>query len=281
MRNVSDTYNAIMADPDHWFETRLEIGEPGVVITERAEPIVFGRGGDEGEMTILVAAGGPEAGFDEGQLYDMTITRKLFANNVPEVGCCVSSEITVRMRRAVGTIPRMARLVPWIRVTNGELYSEWLQKGVFYIDTREYSNDTDNEVAELHGFDAMLMTEQPFPSNNLQWPAKDWQVVKLIADHIGVAIDSRTWQIITSYGNANQGYNVQLPVSYTCREVLGYIGAMYAGNWTMNDLGELRLVGLNEMPEDTRYLNDHAGNVLTFADTGHEYDSEGAVRILV
>ena len=278
MRSVSNLYQTLMADPNHWFETRLEIGELGVLITEKADKITFG----DDATTILVATGGAEAGFSEAELYDLTTIRKLFSNNVPEVGCCVSAEIDFHMRRTIATIPRMARLVPWVRVTNGEQYSEWLQKGVFYIDTREYTRNTDNVIATVHGYDGMLMSEQPFPSTDeAEWPLKDWQVVEIIAGAMGVTVDPRTWDIITAHGDVNAGYDVQIPAIYTCRETLGFIGAMYAGNWTMNDLGQLRLVGLNEMPEDTSYLTDHVGYAITFADEGLVYDDEGVVRILV
>lgn len=278
MQQTSELYMRLMSERNHWFETRLEIGDPGVIVTEAGEPITFGLSATR----ILFASSGPDAGFSEAQLYDMSITRKAFANDVPEIGCCVAGEIDVRMRKTVATIPRMARLVPWVRVTNGTEHSEWLQKGVFYIDTREYTNNTDNVIATVHGYDAMLMAEQPFPSSNsLTWPARDWQVVEFIAQQMGVAVDPRTWEHITSHGNTSQGYKIQLPAVYTLRETLGYIGAMYAGNWIMNDVGALRLVGLNELPLETRYLADHVGYSLTFADAGHEYDDEGVVRILV
>lgn len=271
MQQVSDLYLRLMSETNHWFETRLEIGDPGVILTERGEPITFGSDGTR----ILYASSGPDAGFSEAQLYDMDITRRVFSNDVPEVGCCVAGEIDVRMRKTLASIPRMARLVPWVRVTNGTEYSEWLQKGVFYIDTREYTNNTDNVIATVHGYDAMLMAEQQFPStNNLQWPARDWQVVELIAQTMGIDIDERTWNHIASHGNPNAGYELQLPAIYTCRETLGYIGAMYAGNWIINEVGALRLIGINELPPETRYLTDHNGYVITFG-TNEE------VRILV
>ena len=48
------------------------------------------------------------------------------------------------------------------------------------------------------------------------------------------------------------------------REILGYIAAMYAGNFIMSDDGKLRLVRLNEIGIETHYLVDTAGYVLTF-----------------
>ena len=46
---------------------------------------------------------------------------------------------------------------------------------------------------------------------------------------------------------------------------------MYAGCFVMSDLGELRLVALNGIPAETRYLIAAAGQPITF----------GGVRILV
>ena len=278
MQQVSELYQRLIAEPNHWFETRLEIGEPGVLITEAAEPITFGNEA----ARILVASSGPEAGFSEAELYDLSITRKLFSNNVPEVGCCVAAEIDFRMRKTIATIPRMARLVPWVRVVSGDEVSEWIQKGIFYIDTRDYTQNTDNVIATVHGYDGMLKAEQSFPSTSgIDWPLKDWQVVEIIAGVMGVFIDPRTWEIMTGHGNTSAGYDVQIPTIYTCREILGFIGAMYAGNWVMNDFGQLRLIGINEMPEDTNYLTDHVGYAITFLDDGNVYDDEGVVRILV
>ena len=67
------------------------------------------------------------------------------------------------------------------------------------------------------------------------------------------------------------GYPVQYPAEYSCREVLGFIAAMYAGCFVISDLGELRLVALNSIPPETRRLITKDGFAITF----------GGVRILV
>ena len=73
------------------------------------------------------------------------------------------------------------------------------------------------------------------------WPRLDNLVALEVAMRIGVELDSRTV--------LNKGYMVQLPAvstdgdeSMTLREVLGYVGAMYGGNWIINDEGKLQLV---------------------------------------
>ena len=85
-------------------------------------------------------------------------------------------------------------------------------------------------------------------------------MVEEIAERIGAKsvngsrIDPRTVALMTN------GYQVQYPgygeSAYTMRECLGFIGAMYAGNWVTNDLGQLRLVALGDIPPETNLLID-------------------------
>lgn len=208
----------------------------------------------------------PEDGYGEDVLLSMETRTGLFGNDTPSVGDCVSAEITVEMIKPSAAIPKQARLVPYVRLTDGTRHSEWVQKGVFYLDTRETKEDGSGvDKIILTGYDAMLKTEQDYPSSKLSWPAKDIDVVKEIAAFIGVAVDSQTVSMI------NKGYKIQLPTEYSCREVLGYIAAMYAGNFVMNDTGKLRLVLLYDLPAETNYLITRSGRAITF----------GGVRILV
>lgn len=103
----------------------------------------------------------------------------------------------------------------------------------------------------------------------------DIDVVKEIAERIGAKlvdgsrIDPRTVAILT------RRYQVQYPgygdSAYTMREVLGYIGAMYAGNWVTNDVGQLRLIVLGDIPDETHLLIEEHGDYIVI----------GGVRILV
>ena len=208
----------------------------------------------------------PEDGYGEDVLLSMETRTGLFGNDTPSVGDCVSAEITVEMIKPSAAIPKQARLVPYVRLTDGTRHSEWVQKGVFYLDTRDKKEDGSGiEKMILTGYDAMLKAEQDYPSSKLSWPAKDIDVVKEIAAFIGVAVDSQTVSMI------NKGYKIQLPTEYSCREVLGYIAAMYAGNFVMSDTGKLRLVLLYDLPAETNYLITRSGRAITF----------GGVRILV
>lgn len=259
MQRTSNLYQDLLAH-EHTVETRLAIGEPGVLITKLGNAITFGG------VRILVGKSGADTGYAESMLMSVEISGNVFNKKTPVVGGCISSEIDVLMRNPTGQIPRQARMVPYVRLTDGSRYSEWVQKGVYYIDTREVAKDLSGlERLHIHGYDSMLKTEDDYPSSNLDWPARDIDVVKEIADHIDVDVHADTIALI------NKGYKVQYPGEYSCREVLGFIASMYAGNFVMSYSGELRLITLNGIPKETRYLISEMNRPITF----------GGVRILV
>lgn len=248
MQQTSDLYKELFAAIGLPYskvrmETRLSIGETGRLITKRGERITFGG------TAILVGVSGADAGFDESTISAMGTELRLFSENYPVIGSCVAGEISVKMLKPSGDIPRQARLVPYVRLTDGERYSEWIQKGVFYIDTRVQDDTSDNlKWITITGYDAILKAEADYPPSTLSWPAKDIDVVREIAGAMDVSVDARTVQLM------NRGYPVQYPGNYSQRETLGFIAAAYAGCFVMSDLGELRLIVLNDLPEDTSYL---------------------------
>ena len=141
-----------------------------------------------------------------------------------------------------------------------ELTSEWVPQGVFYIDTREATANYDGiPVLTIHGYDAMLKTEQMYASNNTVGDAPDTQYVQAIADAIGVDVDPRTWEIM-------RGYIIPFPLGYTMREILGFIAASYVGSFIMSDEGKLRLVSLLDLPDapTESLLADDVGDVIIF-----------------
>lgn len=230
MRETSDLYKQILSSGRYWTETRL----------------IIGNGTD------------PEQGYDESMLWTMSVYSDVFSEDTPVVGCCIASEIKIVMYKPNVEIPHNARLVPFVRITDGVRRSEWLQKGVFRIDTRDKVVDgTELEKISFTGYDDMLKTEQDYAETTLSWPAMDYDVVNEIANAIGVAVDRRTTAQL-------KGYPVKYPAGYSYREVLGYIAAAYAGSFVMSDLGELRLVALSGIPKETRYLITETGSVITF-----------------
>ena len=148
-------------------------------------------------------------------------------------------------------------------MSNGTQSSEWLQVGVFYIDTRDI--DPDANTITLSCYDAMLKAEQTFlmEGDTGEWPRTQQAVVNAICTRMGVELDSRT--VI------NSTYMVEYPNDYTMREILGYIAAAHGGCWIITPAGKLRLVTLGGLPAETNYLVDEYGNTITM----------GGVRILV
>lgn len=251
MQETSSLYKRLLADPGHWKEYALVIGEQGVLVDEFSNRITFGG------TSILVATTSADSGFREGHITSMSTQKSIFSDSNPTVGNCIAGQITVEMMKPKGDIPRRARLAPYVRLTNGKEYSEWLQKGVFFIDHREYSGD-ENERMAVYGYDHIILAEEEFPSSTHTWPRKDIDVVRDIANKIGADLDKRTVQIM------NKGYAINYPVGYSMREVLENVAAMYAGSFIMSDTGELLLVTMFGIPRETSYLIDNVGFVITF-----------------
>ena len=216
---------------------------------------------------VKVLINGTEYGHDT--LRSLKTKIQVFSQSIPSVGGCYSGEIDITMQKPAQVIPKQAKLQPFVRIHDlGETkFSEWVPKGVFYIDTRKTAEDgTDVKILTLHGYDDMLRAEQDYPDSALSWPATDIDVVREIAAFIGVELDERTVEKVVN------GYEIPYPDGYSCREVLGYIAAVYAGNFIMSDTGKLRLIVLGDVPsEEESYLINEEGYAITF----------GGVKILV
>jgi hypothetical protein len=251
MQETSSLYKRLLADPGHWKEYALVIGESGVLVDEFSNRITFGG------TTILVATTSADSGFQESSIISMSTQKSIFSDSNPTVGNCIAGQISVEMKKPKGDIPRRARLAPYVRITNGTEHSEWIQKGVYFIDHREYHGE-ENERMVISGYDHIILTEDEFPGSTHEWPRTDIDVVRDIANEIGTSIDGRTVQIM------NKGYKINYPAGYSMREVLENIAAMYAGSFIMSDTGELLLVTMFGIPKETNYLIDNVGFAVTF-----------------
>lgn len=244
--------------------------------------------------------------YDMDKLISMQTSHALFDGAV-SVGNTIAGTIDVQLIANSNSIPTMAELRPYVRAVDDTRQSEWLPRGIYWIDTREYDKETG--ILTLTGFDAMLKGEQDYCQYGDQgyWPRTDLDCLNEIAERIGLAsyeqvdepesppadyryyelvngqyvlthdvvvvpgkdyyvqvsegIDYRTYDIITN--NYSIGYPGIGEGAYTVREVLGYIGSMYAGNWVLNEHGELRLVVLGDIPTETNYWIDEFGNIVT------------------
>lgn len=197
--------------------------------------------------------------YGQDQIMEMSADVRMFSEEQPGVGACLSAELKLKMLAPDVTIPRMALIEPYVRVTDGTRFAEWIPQGKFFIDTRETTRmDDDLPIFSCHAFDAMLKTEADYPSTTHEWSYPDVGVVQEIADTIGVKVDPRTWALMTN------NYQIPLPDGYTMREVLGNIASMYAGNWMMGYDGKLLLIALGGIPPETNLLVDGIGDWIDF-----------------
>ncbi len=227
MQTTSALWQTLLASPNHRKEVKISIN-----------------GVDYGEEAIV----------------SLRTSGNCFGTDRLTVGLAPAGEIDLAIREISANIPRMAALLPYVRLTDGAQTSEWLQKGVYYIDTRETGADG---VLRIHGYDAMLKTAAVQPYSSLTWPALDIDAVGEIASILGVAVDSRTTALMT------QGYRIPLPAAYTMRETLENIAALYGGSFVMSETGELRLVCLWDLIERDPPVNPQdftvSGSLRTFS----------------
>lgn len=209
---------------------------------------------------------------EDSGLVSTFVSGRLFAKNGPSVGGCVSRQVDLLIRN-YASFSRRAKIRLFCRVEQGEQVSEWIPKGVFYIDTRE--PDEVSGTLTIHGYDAMLLRggETYLQEGDTgDWPRAADTVVNEIAQRMGLELDERTVidpDVMVSYPN-----------DWTMRETLGYIAVAHCGNWIITDEGKLRLVPLWSIPdydpdepggEEMSLLIDEHGNYITF----------GGVRIIV
>lgn len=256
MQNTSDLYNSIITSTNHWFEVSIVIGESGRLIDERANIILIGG------VAILIDMGSVDGGYRESRIISLSTSHALFAEGRPEVGCAIAGEIDLQMIRPVADIPKKARIAVYCRVCDETRQSEWLPQGVYYVDTREYTKDDRGyDLVTIHGYDTLAGADIIYPEDSISdYPLLDTAMVGKIADFLGIAVDDRTYPLM------NNGYMFPLPVGYTCREVLGMIGASYGGSFIISPAGELRLVRFGDIPQETNYLIDTHGNIIIFGE---------------
>lgn len=188
--------------------------------------------------------------YGEDRILSLSTSSALFAEGAVSVGGCVAGEIDLTVRQD-GEIARMAEIQIYVRPVSGSAAGDWMPKGRFYIDTREY--DTESGTITMHGYDAMLKMEQSYLADGADvtgWPKSTAAVMGEIAETIGVELDGRN-ALSTSY-------MVEAPVGYTMREVAGWVAAAHCGNWTVTESGTLRLIPMRAEEPDTVNAGNNA-----------------------
>ena len=157
--------------------------------------------------------------------------------------------------RPKGEIPRMAELKPYVLEDN-----EWKPLKTFYIDERYDTQPMG--IMNVVAYDSMLKADVEWvPDQSLEFPMKQEDAVSIIADLMGISVDSRC--------SFNSDYTVDYPANgYTLRNVLGFIASSHRGNFTITDEDKLLLVPLRgSAPVSTHYLVTEHGNPIVFGQT--------------
>ena len=178
------------------------------------------------------------------------INRALLTDNL-SVGNCISATLKLSILTD-DKIGKAAKIVIKARITDDVEYSEWLEFGTFYIDTRA----VDSGLVTVQCYDSMLKASQTYgdetnPEDRIGWPKTMDTCVREIAARIGVEIDPRTVIKTTA------PYQVPYPNKMSMMQVLGYIGACHGGNWIITPENKLRLVPLLSPPAETFDIIDH------------------------
>ena len=272
MQNTSDLYRQILAADNHWYETKCKINN-----VDYGESSLFSVSTQSSMFSGNPEVGGAISAEIDVSLLAPSVDIPVMAKVEPFVrihgkirtssGATITDGI-VDFGQGVSLSSNIATLSDQYFLENDIVYgeveytdvvSEWLPQGIFYIDTRETSNNGSGlRILKIHGYDAILFAEQYFPDTDEELPTLDTDVVDAIAEAMGVEVDARTYTLMTN------GYTIPSVVGYTMRDTLGYIAAMYVGSFIMTEEGKLRLVSILELPEETNYLIDNAGDAITF-----------------
>lgn len=175
----------------------------------------------------------------------------VFDSGQPTVGGCRSAQMKVSIFLSDTTTP-LNELVPkkseckvlYRNADDDE--SEWIPKGTFYINKRSLNKSGLLSLETLDAMDKANPLMYTTEGQVDQWPKTDIEVVDYICDVLGVDLDEDTEDILVNE------YEVQYPGfgdgGFTIRQVLGYIGAMYGGNWIISGTNKLKLLRLCDFP---------------------------------
>lgn len=231
--------NIVEGEGEHWFETRVKFGSNTV---------------------------------NESQIFSLERSMPGMASNRPCVGAALSSTLSLKIVNPSFTVGRMAQINVEIRAKNASSSSSWIPAGTYYTDTRSVTEaDGGIKLLNITAFDIMAKAEADYPDTEHDWPYRDRLVVdEIVKTVFGVTSASSVEDSsIGTYITA--GYMVDLPISYTMREVLANIAASYGGNFVItaeNKLKFIPLFGFDESQFTGFYLADENGNALTFGNEG-------------
>ena len=154
----------------------------------------------------------------------------------PVIGRCCTGSFTITVRKIPNvTIPKAAPVSVYCRLVKGDMKTDWVPQGVFWITKRSGYG----ELVTLTCRDNMILAGRTYTDKTqiTEWPAPMVDVFEEIASLMNVDIDPRT--II----NGGSTFVIDYPNDdVLMSEVLSMIAAAHGGNFIMTESGKIRLV---------------------------------------
>lgn len=260
MHQTTDLYKQILGNK-HRVETVVQVGGAG---------------------DVSVCQNIPGTVYGEDMIVSLTEKADLLNREAPGIGYFIGRKIELKMLEPPQRIEMMGRIVPFSRLVETETgrTSEWIPKGVFYVDTRKKSMaDMDAVTVTITAYDAVLKSQTDYTGNGISWPSTDAAVVADVAKEIGVSFD---------LSGITRAFGITKPEDKTCGEVLSGIAVLYGGNFTLDDCGILRLMPLDSSGAAEQIKcsslkmsspSEPIGSILMHNGKGDKYQSGSGVKL--
>jgi hypothetical protein len=151
------------------------------------------------------------------------------------LGNCVSQAFSITVSEKSGvTIPKNAKVEPYVRITGDAGDTAWYRLGVYYIDTRAR---LDGGKLKFGCYDRMLFADVPFLTGGEtlgDYPMPMDTAMTRIYTALGCTLDARC--------TISHTLTIEYPNDMTMRQVLGMIASAHGGNFCITDEDYLRLV---------------------------------------
>lgn len=177
-----------------------------------------------------------------------TLMDKVSIGNV----CARSAEITFR---GVPEFASGANVQIYQRVKNTTGISAWAPKGEYNI-YRRYKNSSNTRLRVMC-YDALYKTDTPFMKSGTWESVSALNLVLEICELLDISLNVATRTLLSTDSTSVDFIPSIGAAGTTIREMLSYIAITYAGNWKINDSGELELVELNPATVDTLDIQDN------------------------
>ena len=182
------------------------------------------------EYEYKIVIGGEDYLMDS--IESLSIERSLCGDSAFSLGNVYASKLSLSIIPHNTPIPRMASVIPYVRMSGVAGHTEWVPLGVFYIDTRKKQGVR----LILECYDKALMMDVPFivEGQSLEYPLPMTEALSYICSRLGVSM--------TNMETINKDFSIEYPNNFTMREVAGFIASANAGNFTFDYDGNLKLV---------------------------------------